>query len=176
MEELEKVEKLRERANVSYEEAKEALENSNGDLLDAMVYLEKQGKVKSPEQTSYSTDASEQPKYADVPAIVKEGEERSNEESVGKKLGKMLKKACKYLNDNHLKVDHKDKTILDIPLWVALIALLAAWWILVILIIVSLFCDYRYTIVGTGNNDEVNKVMEKASEFTGQVKDEFKNN
>ena len=85
MDELEKVEKLRERANVSYEEAKEALDKSNGDLLDAMVYLEKQGKVKSPEQTSYSTDASEQPKYADVPAIVKEGEERSNEESVGKK-------------------------------------------------------------------------------------------
>ncbi len=176
MDELEKVEKLRERANVSYEEAKEALEKSNGDLLDAMVYLEKQGKVKSPEQTSYSTDASEQPKYADVPAIVKEGEERSNEESVGKKLGKMLKKAGRYLNDNHLKVEHKDKIILDIPLWVALIALLAAWWILVILIIISLFCDYRYTIVGTGNNEEVNKVMEKASEFTGQVKDEFKNN
>lgn len=40
MEQLEKVEKLRARANVTYEEAKEALEASNWDLLDAMVYLE----------------------------------------------------------------------------------------------------------------------------------------
>ena len=175
MDELEKVEKLRERANVSYEEAKEALEKSNGDLLDAIVYLEKQGKVNAPNQTSYSTDADNQPKYADVPAIVKEGEERSNEESVGRKIGKMLKKTGKDLSDNHLKVTRGEKTILNIPLWVAVIALLAAWWLLFILIIVSLFFDYRYTIEGTGNNDEVNRVMEKASEFTGQVKDEFKN-
>ena len=42
MTEFEKVEKLRERANVSYEEAKEALLASEGDLLDAMIYLEKQ--------------------------------------------------------------------------------------------------------------------------------------
>ena len=40
MEQLEKVEKLRQRANVSYEEAKEALEASDWDLLDAMVYLD----------------------------------------------------------------------------------------------------------------------------------------
>ncbi|MBR1816723.1 MAG: DUF4342 domain-containing protein [Lachnospiraceae bacterium] len=176
MDELEKVEKLRQRADVSYEEAREALNECNGDLLDAMVYLEKQGKVKSPEQTAYTTDAEQQPKYADVPAVVRENEQRSSEESVGKKIGRMFKKAAKYLNDNHLKVEHNDKTIINVPLWVAVIALLAAWWILVILIIISLFCDYKYTIEGTGNNEEVNRVMEKASEFTEQVKDEFKNN
>ena len=36
MDNFEKVEKLREHANVSYEEAKQALENSNWDILDAM--------------------------------------------------------------------------------------------------------------------------------------------
>ena len=55
MEQLEKVEKLRQRANVSYEEAKMALEQSNWDLLDAMVYLEQLGKVKAPNNSSYST-------------------------------------------------------------------------------------------------------------------------
>ena len=40
MDHFEKVEKLRERANISYAEAKEALEKSNGDLLDAMACLE----------------------------------------------------------------------------------------------------------------------------------------
>ena len=47
MEMIEKVERLREKANVSYEEAKEALEQSGGDLLDAIVLLERQGKSKS---------------------------------------------------------------------------------------------------------------------------------
>ena len=71
MENLEKVEKLRERANVSYEEAKEALEASNWDLLDAMVYLEKQGKTKAPEQTAYSTNYEDQQQFTSVEETVK---------------------------------------------------------------------------------------------------------
>ena len=42
---FEKVEKLRERANVSYEEAKNALERSNGDMLDAMILLERESNI-----------------------------------------------------------------------------------------------------------------------------------
>ncbi|NLO13382.1 MAG: ubiquitin, partial [Clostridiales bacterium] len=44
MDHFEMVEKLRQKANVSYEEAKAALEHSEWDLLDALVYLESQGK------------------------------------------------------------------------------------------------------------------------------------
>lgn len=66
MEQLEKVEKLRQRANVTYEEAKQALEACNWDLLDAMVYLEKQGKVKEPNQSTYSTSYDDQSQYISV--------------------------------------------------------------------------------------------------------------
>ena len=41
MEMMEKVERLREKANVTYEEAKAALEETGGDLLDAVVLLER---------------------------------------------------------------------------------------------------------------------------------------
>ena len=44
MDKLEKVERLRERANVSYEEASKALDEAGGELLDALVILEKQEK------------------------------------------------------------------------------------------------------------------------------------
>jgi len=37
---LEKIDKLRERMDVSYKEAKEALERAGGDLLEALVLLE----------------------------------------------------------------------------------------------------------------------------------------
>ena len=42
---LEQIDLVMERAQVSYTEAKEALEATNGDLLEALLYLEKQGKV-----------------------------------------------------------------------------------------------------------------------------------
>ena len=56
MDQFEKVEKLREHADVSYEEAKDALEKSNWDILDAMIYLEQNGKTKAPERESYTTN------------------------------------------------------------------------------------------------------------------------
>ena len=55
MEEFEKVEKLRQRANISYEEAKNVLEQADGDLLDAMVILERQSKIKKPETEIITT-------------------------------------------------------------------------------------------------------------------------
>ncbi len=60
MEMIEKVERLRERANVTYEEARAALEMTGGDLLDAIVLLEKQGKLKEPAHSTFSTEYEEQ--------------------------------------------------------------------------------------------------------------------
>lgn len=47
MSNLELIDELRKRANVSYEAAKEALEKCNGDIVEALVYLEKQNKTKT---------------------------------------------------------------------------------------------------------------------------------
>ena len=46
---LEQVERLREKADVSYGQAKAALEYSGGNLLDALIYLEEQGVIPRPE-------------------------------------------------------------------------------------------------------------------------------
>src|SRR5690554_445617 len=53
MDRLEKIEKLRERAQVSYDEARAAYDEANGDLLDALILLEKQGKVAPPKGDGY---------------------------------------------------------------------------------------------------------------------------
>ena len=49
MERMDMVEMLREKANITYEEAKTVLDEANGDLLDAMILLERRGKVQRPE-------------------------------------------------------------------------------------------------------------------------------
>lgn len=61
MERMDKVEKLREKTGVTYEDAKAALDACGWDMLDAVVYLEKLGKVKAPEETHYSTQAPNPP-------------------------------------------------------------------------------------------------------------------
>ena len=66
MDNLEKVEKLVDKACVTYEEAKAALEQADGDLLDAMIILEKGGKTKAPKQSTYSTQYEEQAQYVSV--------------------------------------------------------------------------------------------------------------
>jgi hypothetical protein len=44
---LNQIDELRERTGVSYSNAKEALESCNGDMLEAIVYLEKNKKAKA---------------------------------------------------------------------------------------------------------------------------------
>jgi dimethylargininase len=90
MDNLEKVEKLRERANVTYEEAKAALEENNWDLLDAMVALEKAGKTNSPRQEQYSTSYDQQEEY--IPVIQKVIEQEERQPRPGKTIGGAIRK------------------------------------------------------------------------------------
>ena len=59
MEKLEKVEVIREKCGVSYEDAKAALDACDDNVLDAIIWLEKQGK--STKQTAnYTTEPAAQ--------------------------------------------------------------------------------------------------------------------
>ncbi len=43
---IEQIDLLRKRADVGYKEAKEALERCNGDIVEALSYLEDENKIK----------------------------------------------------------------------------------------------------------------------------------
>lgn len=170
MEQLEKVEKLRERANVTYEEAKAALEACSWDMLDAMVYLEKQGKVKEPSQSTYSTSYEEQKQYESVKEKV--GKKNSGE-GFWAKLKRLCRKAWKKSQDNYFCVCHKTEEIIRVPVWVFVIALLMAWHAILIVMVVSLFFDCRYSFAGKDDCEKINNVMAKATDFADKVKDEY---
>lgn len=175
MEQFEKVEKLRERANVSYEEAKEALEQANWDLLDAMVYLEKMGKVQGPKESSYSTSYEDQTKFPSVKDTVHEQQQQYGE-SFGKKLGRMFKKFWKWSNENEFRVSRYGQNIIKVPFWVFLIFFLLLGWNLALpVMIVALFFGVHYSIDGKSENKTVNDVMDKASRFAEKVKEDYKN-
>ena len=170
MDRLEKVEKLRTKANVSYEEAKEALDACNDDLLDAMVYLEKKGKVKKPATDVYTTNYEDDNKYQDVKGTVEE--QSKNDKSFGQKIKSAFLIIIEKLKNNSLKIERFDEELV-IPLWGVLIILLLAWHVALIAIVVSFFFNCRYSVVGKDNLKGVNDVMGKASDAADYVKDEF---
>ena len=81
---LEQVERLREKANVSYARAKQALEYSGGNLLDALIYLEEQGDIPRPEGAYYSTRSQTPPPPREEPEEIQPGK------STGKKAAGKL--------------------------------------------------------------------------------------
>lgn len=173
MDELEKVEKLREKANVSYEEAKQALVSCNWDMLDAMVYLEKLGKVHGPNTSSYNTNQQSNPYVGEVVEETRKG--NSFGDMLGKFFGwcgKIIKKGM----DNDLVIQKNSDVPTRIPVIIFILLLFVAFWVVVPLLIIGLFFGFRYSFCGpdlktNGVNDALNKASQKAAEF----KDDFKN-
>ena len=120
MDNFEKVEKLREHANVTYEEAKEALENSNWDILDAMIYLEKNGKTRESQRAEYSTKTERC-----VGEVIDDGKEerRSNFKDSMHRFAKWCSHILDMGNSNSFCVEKDDKEIFRIPITVLASAL-----------------------------------------------------
>ncbi len=167
---FEKVEKIRRIANVSFEEAKEALEQSNGDLLDAMIYLEKNGKVENAGMGTHSTENESTPEYEAIPVMDKK---KKDGDSFGKKVADTLKICGEYLSNNHLVAVKDGKIKFDIPLWAVVILALLTQCLIFILMIISLFFGWTYKFEGRDNMSGAQDVMDKAKDAADQIKEQF---
>ena len=87
---LEMVERLKDKAKVSYSQAKEALEYSGGNLLDALIYLEEKGAIPRDEGAYYST-RSETPPPPPEPLAVQPAAEKKQK---GSKPPRALSPPC----------------------------------------------------------------------------------
>ena len=155
---LEQVERLRENADVSYAQAKEALEYSGGNLLDALIYLEETGAIPRPEGAYYSTrgesTASTQESRADVlPELVRE------EKRARPKIG-IFRRIRYALLDNELEIWRRDQPVTALPVLILILLLVFAFWVTVPLLILGLFLGFRYRFSGPDlERDSINDVM-----------------
>lgn len=175
MDNFEKVEKLREHANVTYEEAKEALENSGWDILDAMIYLEKSGKVKDDDKADYSTKSE---KFACHFNEDKSSNNTSGFAQMLKRFGKWCIKIIDKGNRNSLCVEKNNKEIFRLPITVLVIATFFAFWVVIPLLIIGLFCGMKYHLEGPDMQTEtvelvINKAMDEAASTAENIKNEF---
>lgn len=163
----EMVELLREKANVSYEEAKNALEASNWDLLDAIVLLEREGKT-GKASSGYSTKAQSEP------PMDEEKPRRSEFRDNMRRLGGWIAHLIEIGNRNSFIVTKEKKEVLQLPVTAAVALLCVSWPITVILLIVGLFSGCRYSFRGPHLGTEtVNNVMNKVNDAAESVKAEF---
>ena len=168
---LERVEKVRSCTGASYEEVKAALEAAGGNVLDAVILLEQQGKT-GPTGGDYSTrGAGPEP---DGPV----GRRAVNWREVRRAL-KSLLTHCLAIS---LEIWKGGRMTCMIPLIVALILCLVAPYAVFGLALLGLCFGYTIHISGKGTEgwgDKVNQVMDQigdvVSDAVGQFRRDRKN-
>ena len=165
MERNEMIKKLMEKAYVTNEEAQEVLEKCNWDLLDA--------KVENNETTNIIEVKEEEQK--------KEDYSKKKDESYGG-IGEVIGRIFKYLgkiiskgNKNYFEIKKDNEKPIRISLTISIILLILFMPPTVVLLIIGLFCGYKYSVGGPNMNcDGVNDVFEKVSESADTIKKDFK--
>ncbi|HBG01830.1 MAG TPA: ubiquitin [Firmicutes bacterium] len=159
MDKLEKIERLRERAQVSYDEAREAFDQANGDLLDALILLEKQGKVRPPKGDGYyrSEQQTVTEQVIGKEEEPSEGRRKSTEEEpnnfketldrIVKFLGGLIRKG----NTTNFEILKEKEHMASFPVTVLALLLLFAPWVTLPLIVIGLFFGFHYQFVSNDN-------------------------
>ena len=179
---LEQVEKLRHYANISYDEARNALEKAGGDILEAIIILEKQNLVKESINGGYhNTRRGKQNTENDF----KESEAKNGtrvDKNKGTSFSELMGRVFKWLgaiiskgNMNYLEVVKDGNNVIAIPVTVFAILLLFMFWAIVPLIVIGLFFGYRYTFIGPDlGKEKLNRVMDSAAKAAENFKKEMK--
>jgi len=164
MDHIEMVENLRNKTNVSYSDAKEALEKSNWDMLDAMIILENNGKTEKGTSTASSTEKNENDKY-EVVAATASLKNDYTKRAIGGIHGLILKIA-KILTGNSLIVRRKGENIVKMPLILLALLCCACVRFILVIILAGLFIGCSYYIEGCSFSDSssVNKVMKDVND------------
>lgn len=159
MNNVEMIEKLMEKADVTYEEAKGVLESLNWNLLDALIALEKEGKMKKPEQTCYSTKQEIPEDFTSADSEKKSNSFMDMVKSALRWTGKVI---CKGMDNKLCIIDKNGKMIMEIPLTILAVLMIPAFWLIIICLVIALFngCLFKMTGPDLGT-DKVNNVMDK---------------
>lgn len=133
---LENIDLLRERAKVSYQDAKEALEKTNNDLVEALIYLEKDNKIR-PEKKS----CCESKAFLRAKDILRKG------------------------NTTRFIIKKEDAAVINLPVTAAVIIGIVATPVVVFGIPVALLTKHkiRFQKQDGGEDLQVNKVMDQMS-------------
>jgi hypothetical protein len=172
MKEYEKAERLRQCADVSYEEARDALRACGGDILEAMIYLEKLGHAKKGAASVYSTSDQDRAYYGTASAPIRPVPQPKSDGpsvlgSIFRGIGRVIKKSMEI----YLVVSHEGVVKFRISVFFFALLLMLLNAPLLIAMVVSLFFGVKYSFSGKQDLSRVNEYMgragDRASEWWG---------
>lgn len=156
---LEKIDIIRERTSVTYTQAKEALEACNGNVIDTLVYIEKNHKN------------------------IRDQFESNKDEFVN-----WIKELIEKGNVSRIRIKKDDKLIADIPVSAGIVGGVVAgiaWYPSLVLMFLTAVVtkvtveitknDGSVEVVNKVVKDTVSNVKEKVNDAAAEIKDKFKN-
>lgn len=147
---LEQIEMLRARANVSYGEAKELLEKCNYNVVDALIELEKQSKLNPPK-----TEAENQGTCCD---------------GTVKKILKLGERLFHKGNETKFVISKADHKIVDVPVNVVILSTIIAAPVTVFGVIGALVTNHKIRFSQpSGEELKINQTMDKISNAVSNV-------
>ena len=178
MENLKLVDKLKNKTNISYEEAKTVLEKFNWDILDAILYLEEKGRVPKPSiGVFYTNEYKESYKNSDLTTKDNEKNNYNNgkKENTFEGIFELVCKVIDRWNNIFFEIKKENTSFLKIPITVMILLLIFAFWIVIPLVIVALFFDIEFSLLGKNAEiSNINNVFKVISVNIKKVKDELK--
>lgn len=162
---IEQVEKLKKYTGVSYAQAKEALEQTNGDILEAVILLEKQQKIQ-PQGEKIVVETKGEEKKNDFEKNEKKPKESEVNETF-RDLGRFLKDLLHKGNTNRFDVIKDKKVVMMIPMTLFVLLILFAFWFMLPLLVIGLFFGYGYRFSGADlEKTNVNEAVDKVTDVT----------
>ena len=160
MDKLEMIERLSAKAGVSFDEAREALEKSDWDLLDALLLLQEQGASKdSTSDEKYSTQKKQEYNW--------NGARRDVKSDFSTWTGRFWAKFKELLhkgNTNQFIVNRKGEELISMPITVLVLLLICFWPFSLIILFAGLFLKARYRFAGPDVSEKINAVMGAAQD------------
>ena len=132
---IEQIDAVKARANVGYKEAKEVLEKFDGDVVEAILYLEEQSKIKSDVKIANTT------------------------------YFKKVKNLVHKLNRTHVEIYKKERTVLRIPMSLGIVFSIIGLPIVITGLVVSILTGHRIKIENSnGEGYEINQTLDKVAD------------
>lgn len=179
---LEQVEQLRARTDLSYEEARDVLTQCGGSLLDALILLERRGRTKQPGAGGFYTTrpGGEAPEATDL-VLTKppqDGERPHWTARLWAFTKELLLAALSLLQhsmSNHLEIWRKGDRLTSLPVLILIILVIAAFWIVVPVLIMGLFFGCQYRFAGPDlNRETIDAAMRRCSDAVHDIVDQVR--
>lgn len=144
MEHIDMMEKLCEKAGISLGEAREILERADWDMLEALVILEKEGKIQ-PLTTSVSTVEKES-SYEKVESEIKKSKDSSWNRFWSELMENLKLLFSKIFTHSLVMRSRKSGNVIHIPLFIGIILCFVSLTLVAVGLLLGLLMGYDYFI------------------------------